>query len=523
MGSRDGPDQVMAGFPTIQLDTTLVELYHRARPKNGHLRLGFVFCGVNTSLDLGPAFLRNAKYLYQDGPFASAPRQDLTPDNTGLQKSLAMKYLSLIPQRDAFIAGLKAPVFLFHLKQTEEQMAHDRREAETTISVLHPLQRPELVFCPGPASIPIKAHGIDKLAYKVVLDDLEAYPLTHDLDTHWYLNSKASLAHSGLPTPRAEIIDAEGFAEAAGSCCELCAKDQTDSSSMNFIPAGCTGIRGKWYNEQAARIMHAVEHHPVPFVVKTQQTFGGAGTWVIRSEQQKKDILKDLSGNNDSILRKLLSQVTASNCHLNPGSIIITDMVENPIADYGLTFFVTASGGAVFLAASEQMTDGDNAWIGSTINYTGQLRLEEKFNDLIGRTTAWVGKHGYYGPVGIDILETKTAGETASHTGESTAYHIVDLNVRTSGSLALPLLKGHFTSRGLNCASSFSITAKGGRKDFIQNWKSEFESGRMFILSWYEDLEAGSSIADVVVGGEDEKALQEQMKRVRDATEEVTF
>ncbi|KAK3364491.1 hypothetical protein B0T25DRAFT_530339 [Lasiosphaeria hispida] len=518
MGSVDGPIPEGIILPTIKLDTTLAELYRRASPKNANIRLGLVFCGVNSGLDLSPDFPRNTKFLYQDSPFNTVPRRELTTRNVDLQKSLAMKYLSLIPQRDAFIAG-SAPVILFNMGQTTEQVEHDRREAEATISVLDRSQYPELVFCPGPERISMKEHGIDKITYKIVLDGLENYPLTHSLEIHWYLNSKAALALSGLPTPRVELIEAEGFGPLAKSCCTICT---TDKGEMFFIPVGCTGNRGKWLNEQTARVIDAIKRRPIPFVLKNQQTFGGAGTWVVTSEEKKKELLDDFSS-GEGALRKLLSQVTEVNHHMKPGSIIISDLVADPIGDYGLTFLTTDTGEAVFLAASEQMTDDNNAWIGSTINYSHQQELHDKFLSLMQRTAKYVADHGYCGPVGIDILETKEAGQTASHNGEATAYHIVDLNVRTSGSLSLPLLKGHFSDRGLSCASSFSITVKGGRGGFIRRWRPEFESGKMFILSWYEDTETNESIADVVVGGEDEKALQRLMNRVRNTTEDVTF
>ncbi|KAK3367240.1 hypothetical protein B0T24DRAFT_581829 [Lasiosphaeria ovina] len=543
MGSIDTPPLTAAQLPTINLDTTLAELYRRASPKNADRKLGLVLCGVTSALDLGPDFPHNTKYPYQDGPFVALHAGELrNSNNRALQKSLATKYVSLIPQRDAFIAGPGAPVILFHQGRTAAQRARDRREAEATVAVLGTEQRPELVFCAGPASIPLGGeHGIAQIAYKVVLDGLARYPLTHPLDAHWFLNSKAALARSGLPTPRTRIVEIEGHGGAAGSaCCARCAAVETD---MRFIPAGCTGGRGRWLEAQAARVVEAVERQPVPFVLKTQQTFGGAGTWVVRSEQQKQDLLRDLwrrrgeaegqeeesendnsdNDGDDGILRRLLSQVTAENRHLHPGSIIISDLVADAVADYGVTFLATDAGEAVFLGASEQLTDPDNAWIGSTINFSRQQKLHDKFAPLIQRAAAWVARHGYYGPVGIDVLETRTSGETASATGEPTAHHVVDLNARTSGSLALPLLCGHFVERGLQCAGSFSVAVDGGRRDFVDAWRAELEAGRMLILSWYEDDEVGESLADVVVGGEDERDLKRRMARVREATREVTF
>lgn len=548
-------------LPKIKLDTTLAELYKRASPKSANVRLGWVSCGVTSGIDLSPGFPRNSKYIYQDQAFITTPQEDLRGDNVELQRSLAKKYLSLIAQRDAFISG-NAPLILFNTGQTPEQDDHDRHEAETTLSVLDPTQQPELIFCPGPSKIPMEEHGIDRLEYKIVLDDLESYPLTHSLETHWFLNSKAALARSGLPTPKADIIEIEGYPPPAGSCCSICASSHRNSD-LPFIPPDCTGPRGRWLTSQTSRILSAIHSRPVPFVVKTQQAFGGAGTWLVPDAEQKSRLLVDLSGktsadpdsdsskeSNDhgnGILRKLLSQLTPANAHLAPATILLTDLVPDPVGDYGLTFVVTESGGKpIFLAAAEQMIahhspgapaptsensngDGSNqessrnsggsadhsAWVGSTIRYARQDELHQRFATLIEEIAAWVASQGYVGPVGADVLETKDG-----------KCYVVDLNVRTSGSVSLPLLRGHFWGeRGLGCASSFSMTVKeGGRNGFIERWKKEFEEGKMLILSWYEDVEGGGeSVADVVMGAEDDARLAELMGRVREGTEEVTF
>lgn len=327
------PHPTAVKLPIIKLDTTIAELFKSAKSQDAEKRLALVLCGVNCGLDLSPDFPRNTKFLYQDSPFNTIPRQDLSKGNIELQKSLAMKYLSLIPQRDAFISGNTA-VVLFNMDQTPEQMEHDRHEAETTISVLDRSQRPELIFCPGPAKIPMREHHIDRIAYKLALDGLQKYPLTIDMETHWYLNSKAALALSGLPTPRAEVIEIAGFGPTADACCDICT---TDKGELVFIPAKCTGTRGEWLEEQTKRIITAIERRSVPFVVKNQQTFGGAGTWVVSSEAQKKSLLEDFKGEN-GVLRKLLSSVTKDNYHLKPGTLIISDLVKDPIGDYGLTF-----------------------------------------------------------------------------------------------------------------------------------------------------------------------------------------
>ncbi|AEO64907.1 uncharacterized protein THITE_2047631 [Thermothielavioides terrestris NRRL 8126] len=545
MGSVAARNGASVKLPRIKLDTTFTELYKRASPKDASTRLGWISCGVSTGIDLTAGFPRNTKFVYQDQAFVKAAGPELNNGNAGLQWSLAQKYLSLIPQRDAFVSG-STPVIFFNLDRTPEQLEHDRREAEATISVLEPSQRPELIFCPGPAEIPVKEHRIDKLEYKVIADALERYPLTHDLEAHWFLNSKAALARSGLPTPRADIIETEGCPPAADACCGVCAAAAKDTSRLPTIPPGCTGPRGAWLSAQAERILAAVRRRPVPFVFKTQQAFGGAGTWLQEEEEQKQQVHRPPGNNADGLLRRLLSLLTPHNAALRPTTVLLTELVRHEPpggTDFGLTFVVTAAGEAVFLAAAEQMlattttnattttavtTTAGAAWVGSTINYARQGALRRRFAGLIAQIAAWVRERGYVGPVGADVLTTGTLAEAESGAGQDSedggGCFVVDLNVRTCGSLALPLLRGHFLERrGMACAGSLSVAYRGGRGEFMERWRAPLEKGRMVILSWYEDPRGGGSIGDVVVGGEDEGRLKELMQAVRESTEELTL
>ncbi|KAK2053358.1 hypothetical protein LY76DRAFT_609200 [Colletotrichum caudatum] len=549
----------MPDLPTVTLDTTLADLYRRACPKQADKRIAQVLCGINSCAELSASVPRNAKYLYQDTPFNTVPPDESCSrpadgdEERRQRRQLAVKYLSLIAQRDAFISGDTA-VVLFHIDETDGQKAHDRREAERTISVLAAAQRPDLVFCAGPSAIPVEEAGIDVIAYKLVLDGLEGYNLIVPPDTHWFLNSKAALARSGLPTPRATVVELDGLADEARLCCAPCA----DAAGAGFvIPPACAGPRGRWFAAQRDRILAALASRPLPFVLKNQQTFGGAGTYVVGTEEERGRLVADLRG---GLLRRLLSSVTEANAHLRPAALILSDLVEDPVGDYGLTFFVTDADGGdpIFLAASEQLTDGANAWIGSTIDYARQDELKSKFGPLVKKIAAWLRSHNYVGPAGADVLETappkdgnpqtngrttdgltadgqetncqrqKTNGHNTNgdHAGPEEDFshsHIVDLNIRTSGSLCLPLLRRHFTSRGLMSGSSFSISCRQGRDDFIASFRDDFAAGRMCIVSWYEDPATGASLADVAVGAEDERGLRRAMQRVRDATEEVTF
>ncbi|ENH72405.1 hypothetical protein FOC1_g10013061 [Fusarium oxysporum f. sp. cubense race 1] len=161
---------------------------------------------------------------------------------------------------------------------------HDRKQVTKTSATIPDYQRPQPVFCEGPDSIPINETGIDLLACKVVHDSLERHINVVPLETHWFLNSKRALADSGLPTPKCVIITVKGIPKDAQSCCAPCTGSGLDSF---VIPGDCTGNRGTWLKEQSQRIYDALKSHPLPFVLKSQETFGGAGTFIAKTEEER--------------------------------------------------------------------------------------------------------------------------------------------------------------------------------------------------------------------------------------------
>lgn len=453
---------------------------------------------------------RNVKYLYQDSSFTTVHQSELDK-NRNLQRLTAIKYLSIVPQRDAFISG-NTPVVLFDVAGSDKQ--HARMEAERTIEVLHPTQRPNLIFCPGPAKIPMKENGINILASKMAIDGLEGQPVVFDLEKHWYLNSKAALAISGLPTPKCDIVEMAGYAPEAQDCCEACR-----NGDACYISPECTGFRSKWLDQQFEYLLNRVTRRPIPFVLKLQQSFGGFGTFVITSEQERSKLIESLL---DDILRKLFSAVTPVNHHLKPGTILLSDLVEKIVGNCGLTFLVTASGDAIFLAVADQMIDSNtHGWIGSIINYPQQAQLEQKFSLVMGKIVTWLHRHGYCGLATADILETER--DSINSASRQTDFHIVDLNVRTSGSLSLPLLRNHFMDRGFQFASSFLITIRMTRDEFFRQWQEAFESGTMCIMSWYTDTVSRISTGSIALGADTLESLQQTMTQLGEMTEKFNL
>ncbi|KAI0394855.1 hypothetical protein F5Y17DRAFT_231023 [Xylariaceae sp. FL0594] len=527
-------------LPTITLDTTLTDLYRRAGPRYRDKKVAQVMCPVNSVIRLSKHIPRNEKYLYQDSVFNECSREDGTIDlSPQSEREWAMTYIALAPQRDAFLSGDTTVVMFYVSGDSEAQQAHDREETEKTMSVLPGAQKPKFVFCLGPGDIPVQENEIDLLAYKLASDALEGYDLTVPLNLGWYINAKEALALSDLPTPRCELIKVEGHGNIP--CCEICRKRESF-----VIPLGCTGERGRWFEKQSSRIIQKLSSHALPFVFKNQQAYGGAGTYIIRNEEDRAKLLQQ---QKNGALRRLLSYINEHNQHLGPATIILSEYVENEVGNYGLSFFVTEDADApIFLAVTEQILLHGKHYIGSSIQYDRQEGLKGKFGGLVKDMARWYRRHGYVGPVGVDVLETASSGSDGKHirgeagadmqngeqdgSGEDPAveigkpkpkFHVLDLNARTSGQLCLPLLRTHFTSRGLDCAASFFMRILKRRDDFIKLFEREFETGKMCILSWYDDPESEISFGNVVIGAEDIERLAVWMQRIRGISEEVKF
>ncbi|KAL8926892.1 MAG: hypothetical protein Q9208_002701 [Pyrenodesmia sp. 3 TL-2023] len=418
----------------------------------------------------------------------------------------AIKYLSLVPQRDAFVAG-NMPVILPEPHDSRKETARAKEDVETTMRALGAEQRPRTLFVSSPKEIAMAANGIDILATKADWDGLEGFPCAIDLDTHYFLNTKAALCTSGLPSPKSELIEVGSFSADAKDCCSSCVSHADELC----IPEDCTGIRRPWLRDRISNVLDRVTAQPIPFVLKTQQGFGGAGTIAVSSSKELSELKARLS---TLILPKLLSSVVTRNAYLNPATLVLSEMVTDIIGNWGLTFFVTKAGACVFLAATQQIMDSEEkAWLGSKISYLAQEKLKKKFTLIMEEIGAWLHGHGYFGPCGADILEAINSDDPAR---TSTSMYIVDLNVRTSGSLVLGLLKGHFSvRRNLHEATALSVTTKMTRGSFVRELNDEYRDGRLIIVSWSRDVKSNLSYGFVIVGALNAEALEREVAKIK--------
>ncbi|KAL8756013.1 MAG: hypothetical protein Q9184_004635 [Pyrenodesmia sp. 2 TL-2023] len=207
-------------MPQVVLDTTLKELYDRDSSCGPHGQIALVQGFPSSEFARTSRIPRNAKYLYHDNTFTATPLDISSAERAELQRVQAVKFLSLIQQRDAFVAG-NMPVILFEPQDSRKETARTEKEVGKTLKILVAEQRPSTIFVSSPKEIAMEANGIDLLAAKMDWDELEGFPSAIDLDTHYFLNSKAALCTSGLPRYVSHQAEAVRYTSIRCLLCEV--------------------------------------------------------------------------------------------------------------------------------------------------------------------------------------------------------------------------------------------------------------------------------------------------------------
>ncbi|KAI4088773.1 MAG: hypothetical protein LQ344_005826 [Seirophora lacunosa] len=458
-------------FPLVELDRTLYDLYSLdgGNPKEIAHVLALAphpHGSVSSSL---PA---NTKYTVQ------------APNAPKLDKDIwARISLGNGSQNHAFVSG-PISLYLFDIDPPEQDVIDGvvespptaQTDAHRVYSSLIPSQRPRLSFIPSPGSFKPEP-GVKISAYPP-LDFIDDHPCVVSQDVHYRLLSKRDLALSGLPTPPTEVIHG--------------ALSPAEAQNENLVKV------------ETQRIIQAVRDRPLPFVIKFPQSLAGQGVFVIRDSATKASRIQLLETEVPRMIRKL----TSSNAHLSPVSLLLQDLL--PGHPKNLSLFITPKGRAVFISCAQQSLDDDGIYRGTMVDYERQSELEAQHRVIIDQIAAHVHKHGFYGPMGADVMMDSNNDQK-----------IVDLNVRLTGDYMMGPLRGHFFDRrGLGFAYLITpLVILGDKDQFEEIFARELMDGRIVVLGWARGKVGRSgktvySACSVAVGGKDRLSLQELLDRI---------
>ncbi|KAL8752247.1 MAG: hypothetical protein Q9199_005881 [Rusavskia elegans] len=244
------------------------------------------------------------------------------------------------------------PVVFFKHEVSEEQIdlmvgRRMKEDLEQTLAVLEPGCRFAPVFCKSPEEIHMSLGSSETISF-LPFDGLAELCHYISPDEHYILLSKRELALSGLPTPKAQLVD---------------------------FTAPRTGWDSNNINHDVARAINAIHDRQPPFVLKSNLAGGSKGTYLIHTLEDRATVEEDIMNN----LLKQLPNLTVEHAHLHPFSLIMTD----------------------FLPA---MPSPSTSTYGSMARHT---RLASQYSELIQSTADFLRSHGYYGPAGIDVMTNK--------------------------------------------------------------------------------------------------------------------
>ena len=450
----------------VVLDTTLQELYSSEQPDDQNI---FLVYAVPTAVQMTSALPLSRKFAYQS-PLATATESD----------ELARLFLQVVPQLFGFIAG-KMPLILYDLEKDEDAVLGDsyfypferahQNDALRVLEQLSPSQQPELIFVAKPDDIILPPGA--KIAVVNPMDCMLHLPHLVDPDAHYEVLSKRSLALSGLPTPKSEVLDTD------------MQPYQTHDEVL--------------VNSETARMMSPIFDRQVPFVIKMPQALSGQGTFLVRTELDRQVALKAL----EMEIKRMLRQINHSNVHMRPCSLVLQELIAGEAV--ALSLFVTKTGKAIFTSCCPQIVDHTGHWGGGFISYKQQTHLEKLYAGTINALANYMHRKGYHGPIGADVM-----------TDEHGRQLIIDLNVRVTGSHPLGFLKTHFSvNRNLHEAVLFfPLYLNCTRNTFDEVFKQELRDGSLIINAWCHDRHAKSSITAITLAAEDSGRLRDFIERL---------
>ncbi|KAG8159166.1 hypothetical protein KVR01_010827 [Diaporthe batatas] len=428
---------------TVQLDTTLAELY-QANGIPGPF-IVTMYC-VFAHMDLHPAWPRELVYPEDEEPVPYSPEDE--QEIARLRNII----LGMKPLRRAFGVG-NMDVLLLAPNVTAQAM-------ERALSQLAPNQRHRPVIVDldrqDVAAQLRRATSGKKLLFWRPQGWMDEHDCLLRPREMFDINSKEFLVQSGMRTPPSEVVNLQTVDLPAKSCLF-------------------------W-----AR--------PLPFVVKLYRAGCSFGTYIVKTERQRDEMVEAMAkykarGTTEVLLSKYI------------------DLVQ----DLSVHFFVGAPGTAhdrdnpQILGVTVQTLTDAGKWTGGHIDFSKQAELQELVWETVRDTTRRMPET-FMGWAGVDIVVDRQGGQW-----------VVDLNARFTGSMPICLMSGHFwKQRGLPLAQ-FSAVEYGGDVDCIYTRLERLVQAGQIVVTATASIGEGCNMADVMWGGKNMTELAEVQTWIRQA------
>lgn len=428
---------------TIELDTTLAELY-QANGIQGPF-IVTMYC-VFGHMDLHPAWPRELVYPEDEEPVPYCP------ENKQEIARLRSIILGMKPLRRAFGVG-NMDVLLLGPNVTADGM-------ERALSQLAPHQRHR------PVIVDLDGQDVDtqlrrateskKLLFWRPQGWMDEHDCLLDPREMFDINSKGFLLTSGIHTPPSEVVNLQNV-------------ELADRSSLFWT-------------------------RPLPFVVKLYRAGCSFGTYIVKTERQRDEMV--------GAMAKYKSRGTTE--------VLLSTYIDL-VQDLSVHFFVGAPGtvhdrdNPQILGVTVQTLTDAGKWVGGHIDYSMQEKLQKLVWDTVRDTTRRMPET-FMGWAGVDIVVDREGGQW-----------VVDLNARFTGSMPICLMSGHFWKQRSLPLAQFSAVEYGGDVDCIYARLGRLVRTGQVVVTATATIGEGGNMADVVWGGRNMKELADVQTWIRQA------
>lgn len=213
-----------------------------------------------------------------------------------------------------------------------------------------------------------------------------------------------------------------------------------------------------------------------PYLIKTSHGLSGEGTYIIRNESDRNYCLEELEKYQAIHLLE---------------TVIVSEFVKNEVNNYCVQFYVSKTGEITLIGVTQQQVDLEGNYQGGLVDYTNDL---SKFAEYVGQVGRYAHQHGYFGVIGVDMLEDKDGQLFA-----------IDANFRINGSTPLCLQRHDMRALGKTTAKYSSDYRMEGTLDTVLTTLEPWLARKDFvILSALEKVKYGKIYTEIygIVSGE---------------------
>lgn len=196
----------------------------------------------------------------------------------------------------------------------------------------------------------------------------------------------------------------------------------------------------------------------IPSIAKLSHGYANTGNFMITSEAER--------SNTKAQVQQRWPE----------SSLFFSEIIGEITNDICAQFYLNRQGDIQWLGVTQQLFNKENRWCGGTYDAEVQLTWKIKLANIVHKTAQYLSQEGYYGAVGIDVLEN-----------QKEELFLIDLNPRLNGSTPFVMACRLLSKNALNYGAYHpSIVVPFTAAQLIKECE-EYENATIIVLAFYEE------------------------------------